>query len=175
MGRRTLWPLALPLTGASTLLAHEGAYGLAGPGDDHLHGYLGHAPLLFGAFACALALAFLLRLRGRLGGAPAAWPYGAVPIAVYAVQESLERVLAGVPLSADGRALLLGLALQLPLGLVAYLLARTLLTCADTVGELVRGPIAFVISAAPLIVATPDGIAELRPALPSRGRAPPAR
>jgi hypothetical protein len=175
MARRTLWPLALPLAGASTLLAHDGAYGLAGGAHDHLHGYLGHAPLLFAALACGLGFALVLRLRGSLGGVPAAWPYGVVPIVVYGLQESFERVVVGAPPFADVRALLLGLALQLPLGLAAYLLARTLLDCADTVVELIRSRLAFVFSAAPAAAVTPIGTVGLRPALRSRGRAPPAR
>jgi hypothetical protein len=117
----------------------------------------------------------LLRFRGRLGGTPSAWPYGAVPIVVYAVQESLERVVAGTAPFADGRALLLGLALQLPLGLGAYLLARTLLGCTDTVVELIRSRIAYVFSAALAAAVTPTGTVGLRPALRSRGRAPPVR
>jgi hypothetical protein len=175
MARRTLWPLALPLTGASTLLAHEGAYGLAGTPQDHLHGYLGHAPLVFGAFACAVLLAIVLRIRGRIAGTPAAWPYGAVPIFVYVVQEVLERAISGSALLTDARALLLGLALQLPLGVVAYLLARTLLTSADTLLELVRNRLQSPFASAPLLVAAPAGTTGLRPILRSRGRAPPAR
>jgi hypothetical protein len=174
MARRTLWPLALPLTGASTLLAHEGAYGLVGKPTDHLHGYLGHAPLLFAAFVCSVVFALLLRLRGRIAGTPAAWPYGVVPLLVYVVQEGLERVAAGAALFTDGRALALGLALQLPLGLVAYLLARTLLNCADTLVELVRH-VASLFPVAPVLVAAPVGTVGLRPALRSRGRAPPVR
>jgi hypothetical protein len=175
MARKTLWPLALPLTGASTLLAHNGGYGLAGTSHDHLHGYLGHTPLFFFVLACAVVLALLLRLRGRVAGAPAAWPYGAVPVVVYVVQETLERVVTGSAPLTDARALLLGLALQLPLGVAAYLLARTLLTSADTLVELVRGRIASVSPAAPALVAASAGTVGLRPVLRSRGRAPPLR
>lgn len=174
MARRTLWPLALPLTGASTLLAHEGAYGLIGKPVDHLHGYLGHAPLLFAAFVCSVVFVLLLRLRGRIAGTPAAWPYGAVPIVVYVVQEGLERAVAGAAPFTDGRALALGLALQLPLGLVAYLLARTLVNAADTLVELVRR-VTSLFPVTRVLVATPAGTIGLRPALRSRGRAPPGR
>jgi hypothetical protein len=174
MERRTLWPLALPLTGASTLLAHEGAYGFAGTPEDHLHGYLGHAPLFFGAFACGVVLALALRLRGRIAGTPPAWPYGALPLVVYVAQEALERVVTGAAPLADGRALLLGLALQLPLGIAAYLLARALLTSADTLVDLVRGRLT-VVPGVPVLVAAPVKTVGWRSALRSRGRAPPAR
>src|SRR3990172_8727238 len=73
----------------------------------------------------------------RRGRAPAAWPFAAVALGGFAVQEHLERLVhtGEPPLLVTWPVFLLGLALQLPFALAAYLVARALLHVAQALAE----------------------------------------
>lgn len=155
--RRLLWLLVAPLAAVASQAAHWAAYRLAVPDPAERahalastgHGYLAWLPLA-GGIAGALVLA-ALALRavaaargggpggaGRADAAPVArWPFALVPLLAFAGQEHLERLLhdGGVPLHAYAeRSFLIGLALQVPFGLAAWLLARVLLAAARELG-----------------------------------------
>lgn len=141
------WLLALPLVAAGSLAGHSLAYLLVEPDEadrarllaETGHGYLDAAPLLLGAGA-ALAFAAVLAyaLRGRAGReAPLpSWPIALVPPVGFALQEHLERLLAGGPPSALGDpTFAVGIALQLPFGLLALAAARRLAAVAHALGR----------------------------------------
>jgi len=152
------------------------------------HGYmLGHAawlPLaagvLGGAELVALAWAAVEAVRRGPGRPLPAWAFALLPLVGYTLQEFLERWLVGSSfpwwfvLQPTFR---VGLALQLPFGLVVYLLARLLLRAVERAAEVFAG------SAAPPAAASVSqawGVVEssaVRPALLAvgrLGRGPPA-
>jgi hypothetical protein len=99
------------------------------------HGYLAELTrptALIAAAACLAALALQYRAlrNGRLGLRLRAAPFALVPIAVFAVQEHLERFLHHGSLTGDlllESTFLLGVALQVPFALLAYACAWLLL------------------------------------------------
>lgn len=187
---RPAWLLALPLAVLAWLGAHRLAYDIAFSGADarqHAlaasgHGYLDHAPLLAALCTTLAALGFVTRVFGedRARGSLPAWAFGALPLLGFAVQEHLERALHGGGLPWDTSlqpVFLLGLALQLPFGLAAGLVARALLTTADEVGTALEAKPRVRLR--PTVALFPVDAADLTPvpALASgrAGRAPPVR
>ncbi len=181
--------LALPLTVVAWLGAHELAYGLAFSGEHartHAlaasgHGYLEHAPLLVALCLTVAAGGFVARALGRPSGSrtlPTAG-FAALPLFGFALQEHLERVLNGTP-DPWGTGLepvfLIGLALQLPFGLAAGLLARALAAAADEVGAALA-PCRLRLRPAGVLVPADEADLVPAPVLATRGagRAPPAR
>jgi hypothetical protein len=124
--RTLVWLLALALSGLGVLAAHEIAYELTGTGSDGMHGYLAHAPQL-GAVLATLTLAALVvtsrstRVRR--------WPFPALALSAFAAMEHLERLLhtGDLPWLLTRPVFLLGLALQVPIALLAWTLARRLI------------------------------------------------
>jgi len=102
-------------------------------------------PLVFAACAAIELIAFVTAVVGSLRRRAAppvpAWAFGLLPPLGFAVQEFLERWLSGalfpwwMVLQPTFR---IGLLLQLPFGLVAYVAARLLLRVADDVGSMLR-------------------------------------
>jgi hypothetical protein len=153
MRRGLAWALTLPLVLLGTQAAHELAYELVYP-QAHArvllatgHAYLTWLPLAL-ALAGAVALAALCAAatdaaRGRPVRDLPAWAFALLPPATFVVQEVLE-----LSLHAGGfgwRAVLEptflpGLLLQLPLALVAYVAARSLLQTAQRVGRALAWP-----------------------------------
>ena len=148
MRRALTWALTLPLVFGGTEVAHALAYRLVYPQLHERillatgHAYLAWLPLLLG-LAGAIAAAALVATavdaaRGRSPGKLPAWAFAAVPPIAFVLQELLELSL---HIGSFGwRAVLAptflpGLALQLPLALLAYLLARFLLRTAELVGR----------------------------------------
>jgi hypothetical protein len=142
--QRLAWVLAVPVMVAGTFAAHSvtavlvAARGEAGSEAGERHG--GGAPagltLLLG-FALALLLGILWQraLRRRESG-PTAATFVALPALAFLASEVLERLLGveSFPFQpALEPRLLLGLALQLPFGLVAFLVARLLLRAVQQV------------------------------------------
>ena len=141
-GSRAAWLVSLPIALAGCLAAHVVAYALAAPGaGTHAeHGYLERLPIVGGAvLAVVLGAAVRHALRGRAGTRPSPWLFALLPPLAFALQEHLERLAAPALLTADP-AFLLGLALQLPFGLLAWLLARAILRAADALGALLAPP-----------------------------------
>lgn len=133
---RPAWLLTLPLLAVAWLSAHALAYEVL-PAPQHGHGYLDWAPLLLTLCATAAVVALAARLGGRRRGPLARWPACLLPFVGFAVQEHLERGLAlsALPLeTAFEPVFLLGLALQLPFAVAAFLVARALEAVADAVG-----------------------------------------
>ena len=93
---------------------------------------------------------------------------------MFAVQELLERVLAGLPAhSVFEPAVYMGLAAQLPLAVAAYLIARALLRGADAIaGRLAPRPW-FNLRAALVVVPSSGRIVHAPLAFDHLGRAPP--
>jgi hypothetical protein len=150
VGKRSAWLVSLPVMLAGCLGAHLAAYVLVEPGaharHDLLansgHGYLSQLPLL-GAAVLVLLLAAALHhaLVGRAGARPRPAVFVALPPLAFTVQEHLERWAhaGGFPVAAALEpTFLLGLALQLPFALLAWLLARATLGTAEALGRLLR-------------------------------------
>jgi hypothetical protein len=177
--QRALLALSLPLILVGCLGGHAAGYALAGSAhrDAAVHGYLAYAPQFVAACVTVLAVGLAMRTAGRLRGRLAAWPFALLPALAFLTQETVERAAAGVP----GQDLLappvyVGLAAQLPVAVLAYLVARALIRAADTAGlALARGR---MLAAHPLTIAisvTTDDVAASLPVLGRRGRAPPRR
>jgi hypothetical protein len=141
-GNRAAWLVSLPVALAGCLVAHIVAYAVASPAPTAhaAHGYLERLPLLGGAaLAVVVGAAGWHALRGRAGVRPSPWLFALLPPAAFAVQEHLERLAAPVLLVGDAT-FAVGLALQLPFGLLAWLLARAVLRAADVLRALLAPP-----------------------------------
>jgi hypothetical protein len=160
-GRRvTAWLLSFPLMVVGSQVAHVFAYRWVYPNarirlSELLatgHSYMGspsYAPMLLGfVFAAELVAAGCVLIgalrRSRQRTVPA-WAFALLPMLGFTLQEFIERWLSGSPfpwwmvLQPTYR---VGLLLQLPFALVAYLVARLLLRAADRVGRILRGAVA---------------------------------
>lgn len=126
MRRALIWLLTLALTATGVLGAHAVAYRVTGTGSEGVHGYLEHAPQLLAVLVTLTlgALAFTSRAPGLR-----AWPFPALALTGFAVQEHVERLLhtGELPWLLTRPVFLVGLALQIPIALCAWLLARRLL------------------------------------------------
>jgi hypothetical protein len=142
---------AIGLAIAGSQVAHALAYRLAEPVPEARerllaqagHGYLDHLPLGIALVSSVVLLALFAEAAGTPAGArsttPRAWLFLVLAPLTFAGQEHLERLLAegSFPWHAAGeRTFLLGLALQLPFALAAWLLARLLLHVARAVAAL---------------------------------------
>lgn len=172
MARRALtWTLTLPLVGASVLVGHALAYALTGTDPGSMHDYLGHAPQVLAVLAVVGVLGLAIDQRAER---PATLPFAGLGVAVFVAQEHLERIAhtGDLPLLLGDHTFLVGLLLQLPVGLVSLWIARrfaAVLSGSPAPAE--RRPI---ISTAPLVWA-PTLERVQRPPLPATalGRGPP--
>ena len=148
MRRRLPWLIALPLMAAGSLAAHALSYVFAGTraegistGDGDMHvtervsaGIAGHSVLpvgLIAALAVAAGVAWLVgRAPGKREQGASSWVFFALPPLAFSLQELVERLVnaEAAPFHAalEPR-FLIGLALQVPLGVIALLVARALL------------------------------------------------
>jgi hypothetical protein len=120
------WLVVSPVVAAGVLVDNTLAYRLTSTPTDPFHEYLAHAPqvlLLLTLFGLALT-GF-----GPRRDAPPHWVLPLVGVATFVAQEHVERIAhgGGVPVLVTTPVFLVGLALQLPVALVAWLLARRLL------------------------------------------------
>jgi hypothetical protein len=152
--RRALtWLVALPVMVVGSQVAHGLAYWWAYPLTDlraavlaHSgHGYMAYAPVAVGFLLAvelvAMAVAVVDRVRDRPARGLPPWAFILMPAIGFTLQEHLERLFAiGVfPWWAmQEPSFWRGLVLQLPLGLLAYLIARLLLRTASVVAEVIR-------------------------------------
>lgn len=152
--RRLAGVVSLALMVAGGLLAHELAYRIVAvrahpthhrPSPADVHGYLGYLPMCLAVCGSVvivgLAALVLTRLRSPLQVTPPLWLFGVVPPFGFAVQEHLERLVAtgafhGAALEAT---FLVGVLLQLPFAVAAYVAARGLLALAAAVAKRRRG------------------------------------
>ena len=148
------WLLALPLIAAGSQLAHWLAYRLTEP-EAHArahalaesgHGYANALRLVAITSLCLVVAVLATNARDALHGRARLrierWPFVLVPIVGFAIQELAERLAAGgeAVLTIGLPAVLIGLALQLPIALVAYALARLLLAASELVGAALAPP-----------------------------------
>ena len=154
MRRTTAWLSSIPLILAGTLAAHSLAYRIAYPVADARwrllastgHGYLGYVPLIAGTIVAAVLAGSLAMAADAVRGKPfrafPAWAFALLPVLAFTVQEFTERWVAGgglpwwMVLQPTFR---IGLLLQLPFALVAFLVARLLLRTARAIGRILRG------------------------------------
>ena len=128
--RRTLLAIvALPAVASGTFAAHAAAYGLLGAPSEGVHGYLSHLPQVLALLTLPALLAAAVAGRSP---APKAWPFAAAALSAFVIQEHLERLAhtGELPFLLSRPVFLLGLALQLPFALLAWLGARLLLRAA---------------------------------------------
>lgn len=150
-GRRAAWLVAGSLGLVGSQVAHALAYRIAAPDDGartrllaetgHAYQDLLPAGMAFLTVAAALGLVGTAR-SGRAARPPAFRAFAAFPLAFFACQEHIERLFETGAFPWDAgleKTFLLGLALQLPLALTAYALARALVrvTAALVAGRLV--------------------------------------
>ncbi len=172
MARRALtWTLTLPLVGASVLVGHALAYRLTGTAPGSMHDYLGHAPQVLAVLVVVGLLGLAIDQRAeRL----ATLPFAGLGAAVFAVQEHLERVAhsGDVPFLLADRTFLLGLLLQLPVGLVCLWIARRLASALGSAWSALARP--RIVATTP-VVRGPAARPPLRRLLPTAtlGRGPP--
>lgn len=146
--------VTLPLVLAGSFAAHQAGFAFAAPGAERRgrllaetgHAYLAHLPLALVALGSVVAIGGLLAVRAELrdpgAAAAACWPYALLAPAAFAVQEHLERFLHSgrppVDLLAEP-AFAAGLALQIPVALLAVLLARLVLRSARRLARALGG------------------------------------
>ena len=156
MHRRSFaWVVAIVLALAGTQVAHTLAYDLAAAGPQeraHLleeagHGYLSYLPLGLAFATAILALALVSEVRLVVAGAttrpPSFWSFAALAPLLFACQEHFERLVhdGAFPWTVvSAPTFAIGIALQLPFALVAYVLARLLLRAARSLGRLLAAP-----------------------------------
>jgi len=154
MKRSSPWLVAIPLMLAGSQVAHTLAYRseypnallrarvLAATG----HRYLDYLPLVLGLGGAVLLLSLVFAVdesrQGRTVRALPAWAFALVSPLGFTLQELSERALHGGAAQLStllGPTFLVGLLLQLPFGLVAFLVARLLLRAAARVGRVLAG------------------------------------
>ena len=130
MRRSLLAIVALPVVASGTFAAHSAAYRLLGAPSEGVHGYLAHVPQLLALLTLPALLAAAVAGRSRT---PKAWPFAVAALSTFVLQEHLERLAhtGQIPFLLDRPVFLLGLALQLPFAVVAWLAARWLLRVAQ--------------------------------------------
>lgn len=125
MRRALIWVLLLPFAATSVLIGHVVAYRVTGTPADDLHGYLAHAPQVVSLLAllALLGLAADVRARGT-----SRLPLALLAVGAFVMQEHVERFAhtGEVPFLLTSAALWVGVALQLPLTVVVWWLARRL-------------------------------------------------
>lgn len=142
---RTLWTLTLPLLVLSETAGHAVVARLLDPhGERHMlaQDYLEYVQAA-GAICLALAMAALVRtavaaFRGRAARSLPSWHLAAVPSVAFLAQEHLESFVHNGEidwLTGAEPAVVLGAVMQLPCGLLAVWLVRTLLLAADELGH----------------------------------------
>lgn len=179
---RLSWLLFVPLTAIGGLVAHVAVQAVAVPAHHgarvpHSHIDIGHWPLC--AAVCGvvgLAGLALAGVRGRPARVPL-WVFALVPPVGFAVQEEIFALSEGLATPSAGLSLALGLTLQIPFALAAFLVARALLTFAVTVVRSFRGRAAALVRA-PAFFLEPLGATWPQPrafVLGHGQRAPPPR
>ena len=122
-----MWLAATPLLAAGVLVAHACAYRMTGTPTGSAHDYLGHAPQVLAVLAVVGAALAVFTSRRR---EPAPWAFPLAGLGAFALQEHVEGLAHSgeLPLVVTSPAFVVGLLLQLPFGIAAWLLARALLS-----------------------------------------------
>jgi hypothetical protein len=149
-GRRALaWLVTLSLVLIGSQVAHALSYRIVYPESELRwrellasgHGYLAYEPLVLACVAACAVVSLLVlaadEVRGNRPQPLPAWAFALLPPLAFTAQELLERALAGAGLRTallEQTTFRVGLALQLPCALAAYVAARLLLRAAVRVG-----------------------------------------
>jgi hypothetical protein len=191
VSRRGLaWILALPLAVVGSQLAHGLAYRLVIPDQDLAqelsasgHGYLKYAPVALAicvalvAFALVRELQLAVLARRPSRARPSALSFAVLAPAIFVAQEHLERLVhrGGFPVEfVLERTFVVGLLLQLPFALAAYVVARLLLRATRAVARLLSTPPSAVAECGPRWNLADAGPVQSRVGGPALGaRAPP--
>lgn len=169
MRRALAWVAVAPLVAGGVLIAHGIAYAVTGTTAGRAHHYLQHAPELLPVLALvALTAVALVQRMSR----PAAWPFPVAAVLAFVLQEHLEQLAhtGRVPWLLTTQVFVVGLLLQAPVALGAWLLARWFLGVAEDAGR-VRRP---HLPGLELDLAPPVGVALLiRVSIGRSARGPP--
>ena len=125
MRRSLIWLTLLPFAAASVLVGHIVAYSVTGTPAGDVHGYLSHAPQIVLILGTLALLGIATDARARRSSPV---PLATTAIVAFVVQEHLERLIhtGHVPFLLASPVLWLGAALQLPLALAVWAVARRL-------------------------------------------------
>jgi len=169
VNRAWVWLVVSPVAAAGVLIGHGLAYRLTSTPTDPFHAYLEHAPQVLLILTVA---GVILAALGTHANAPPARAFPLVAISTFVVQEHLERLAhsGGVPMLLTSPAFVVGLALQVPVALVAWALARWLL---GLVGDGVL-PALVCPNWTSVRAATPIGTSEPTDVRIPSGRGPPS-
>ena len=124
--RRTLtWLVTLPFAAASVVIGHAIAYGVTGTPTGGMHDYLAHAPQIVLILASLAVLGLAADTRARR---QSPLPLAGLGIGVFIAQEHLERLIhtGHVPFLFASPVMWIGIALQLPLAVTIWFVARRL-------------------------------------------------
>jgi hypothetical protein len=150
MRRSLAWLVAVPLMLAGSQVAHVLAYRIVYPQAsvrlrdlvETGHGYMSALPLALGVAGAIVVLSLAASAadaaRGRGVRPLPMWAFALLPVVGFAVQEYIERWLTWgfFPWSAGLEpTFVIGIVLQVPFGVVAYLAARFLLRSAKRLGR----------------------------------------
>lgn len=151
MRRLLAWLVCVPIIAAASQVAHGASYRLVTPDPAaraELLEHTGHSYLSAISFALAVGWAAVLigfgalalqAARGRVSARPSATPFALLGPITFVLQEHLERLIhdGAFPFAAVFEPTFgIGLALQLPFALVAFLVARALLRVAECLGRI---------------------------------------
>ncbi len=150
MRRGLAWLVAVPLMLAGSQVAHMLAYRIVYPQAgvrlhdlvETGHGYLSALPLALGVAGAVVVLSLAASLvdaaRGRGVRSLPPWAFALLPVVGFGLQEYIERWLAwgSFPWAAALEpTFLIGIALQLPFGALAFVVVRVLLRTARRLGR----------------------------------------
>jgi hypothetical protein len=172
MGRRAFtWALSIPLILVSVLVGHALAYEATGLEPGAMHEYLDHAPQVLAVLVLAALIALAIDRRStRLATAP----FAGLGIAVFSIQEHVERYAhtGELPFLVTDRTFLLGLVLQVPVGVLCVWIARRLVSAARALLR-ARPRRTFGIEAPPVSWAFAGTSHRVRLPVATLGRGPP--
>ncbi len=143
MGRFAAWSVGLSLAFVGSQIAHALTYAAVAPDANRRaqlleqsgHSYFAYLPFVWGLLVATALLGLVARVVvTERRSAALGWPIALLPALAFVVQEHLERLEHQVqfPLHALVEPTFLpGLVLQLPLGILAYVVARLAARCGE--------------------------------------------
>ena len=169
MRRALTWLILLPFAAVSVLIGHVVAYRATGTPTGDIHGYLEHAPQVVLILASLALLGLAADARSRRCSPI---PLALLAMGAFVAQEHLERLshTGAVPFLLLNSTLWVGIALQLPLTITVWWIARRL--AGDLSAQTRRvAPRVGVLALPVRVPATSAGAAPV--ATPASGRGPP--